>query len=366
MKKIKIAIVGAGNDASSLIQGLFYYRNITLGTKPIAGLMHNLIDVYKASDIIPVAAFDIDKRKVGKDLSKAIFEKPNNTKTIYSKIPNLGVKIKMGSVLDGLAEHIKNYSADERPIVAKEKSINVIKELKRTGAEILINYVPTGAQKATEFYAKAALEAKCAFLNCTPNIIASKKIWSEKFKKEKIPIIGDDIKSQIGATILHRALIDLLIERGCKIEKTYQLNIGGNADFLNMLSLSRRKSKETSKMKSLKSRLLISLSEKNIYASPSDYVPWLKDNKICYIRIEAKNFGGVPLELETRLSVEDSPNSAGCVIDAIRILKLALERGIGGPLISASAYLTKSPPIQYSDKKAKEMMEEFIEGKREN
>jgi len=366
MKKIKVAVVGVGNDASSLLQGIFYYRNVIRSTKPVIGLMHNLVDIYKVSDIIPVAAFDIDKRKVGKDLSRAIFEKPNCTKIIYSKMPNLGVKVKMGPVLDGLAEHIKNYPEEERPVVAKEKPINVIKELKNTGAEILINYVPTGAQKVTEFYAKAALETKCAFLNCTPNLIASKKLWLEKFKEEKIPIIGDDIKSQIGATILHRALIDLLRERGCEIKKTYQLNMGGNADFLNMLSLSRRKLKETSKMKSLRSQLLPCMPENNIYTSPSNYVPWLKDNKICYIRIDARNFSGIPLELEVKLSVEDSPNSAGCVIDAIRILKLALERGIGGPIISASAYLTKSPPIQYDDKKAKEIMEEFIKGRRGN
>ncbi len=366
MKKgIKIAIVGLGNCASSLIQGIFYYKNVKTDDELIPGLMHNLINKYKVSDIKPVIAFDIDKRKVGKDISKAIFAKPNCTKVFNSKIPNLKTKVKMGPVLDGVARHLKNYPEEKRFAVSKEKPVDVVKELKKSGAEILINYCPVGSQKATEFYAKAALKAGCALLNCMPVFIVSNKSWAEKFKKKNLPCIGDDIKSQVGATIIHRILSHLFSERGVKIDKSYQLNVGGNTDFLNMLSRSRLKSKKISKTESVESQLSKRLSYDNLHVGPSDYVPWLKDNKVCFIRIEGRKFGNMPVEVELRLSVEDSPNSGGCVIDAIRLLRIALDRNIGGPLISASAYFMKSPPIQFTDEKAREMVEDFILGKRE-
>jgi len=366
MKKgIKIAIVGLGNCASSLIQGIFYYKNVKTDDELIPGLMHNLINKYKVSDIKPVIAFDIDKRKVGKDISKAIFAKPNCTKVFNSKIPNLKAKVKMGPVLDGVARHLKNYPEEKRFVVSKEKPVDVVKELKKSGAEILINYCPVGSQKATEFYAKAALKAGCAFLNCMPVFIVSNKSWVEKFKKKNLPCIGDDIKSQVGATIIHRILSHLFSERGVKIDKSYQLNVGGNTDFLNMLSRSRLESKKISKTESVESQLSKRLSYDNLHVGPSDYVPWLKDNKVCFIRIEGRKFGNMPVEVELRLSVEDSPNSGGCVIDAIRLLRIALDRNVGGSLISASAYFMKSPPIQFTDEKAREMVEDFILGKRE-
>ncbi|OIO46969.1 MAG: inositol-3-phosphate synthase [Parcubacteria group bacterium CG1_02_39_15] len=358
-RSIKIAIVGVGNCCSSLIQGLFYYKKIKQG---VPGLMHPEINGYKISEIRPVAAFDIDGRKVGKDLSKAIFAPPNCTKVFYSRIPNLGVKVKMGQVLDGVASHLKDYPEEKRFVVSKEKPANAAEELKKSGAEILINYLPVGSQKAVEFYAKAALEAGCAFINCMPVFIASDKKWAEKFKKKGLPVIGDDVKSQVGATIIHRVLSRLFSERGVKIDKSYQLNFGGNTDFLNMLERARLKSKKISKTESVESQLKNRLSYDDLHVGPSDYIPWLKDNKICFIRIEGRKFGNIPVELELKLSVEDSPNSAGCVIDAIRLAKLALNKKIGGPIISASAYLMKHPPVQFSDEKAREMVEEFITG----
>ncbi len=364
-QEIKIAIAGLGNCASSLIQGIFYYKDVKTDDELIPGLMHNIIEKYKPADIKIVAAFDIDKRKVGKDVSKAIFSKPNCTRTFYSKIPNLNTKVKMGPVLDGVPKHMKEYPEEKRFMIAKEKPVDVIDELKKSKAEILINYCPVGSQKASEFYAKAALKANCAFINCMPVFIVSNKKWAKRFKQKNIPCIGDDIKSQIGATIVHRVLSHLFSERGVKIDKSYQLNVGGNTDFLNMLSRKRLKSKKISKTESVESQLSKRLSYDNLHIGPSDYVPWLKDNKICFIRIEGRKFGNVPVELELRLSVEDSPNSAGCVIDAIRLIKIALDRKIGGPLISASAYFMKHPPQQFTDEKAREMVEEFILGKRE-
>ena len=364
-KDIKIAIAGLGNCASSLIQGIFYYKNVRTDDELIPGLMHNLIGKYKVSDIKPVAAFDIDKRKVGKDISKAIFSKPNCTKVFNSKIPNLKTKVKMGPVLDGVAKHLKDYPEEKRFVVARKKPVDVVKELKKSKAEILINYCPVGSQEATEFYARAALKANCALINCMPVFIVSDKDWAEKFKNKNLPCIGDDIKSQVGATIVHRVLSHIFSERGVKIDKSYQLNVGGNTDFLNMLSRKRLKSKKISKTESVESQLSKRLSYDNLHIGPSDYIPWLKDNKLCFIRIEGRKFGNVPVNLELRLSVEDSPNSAGCVIDAIRLAKVALDRKIGGPLISASAYFTKHPPQQFTDEKAMEMVEEFILGKRE-
>jgi len=363
-KKIKIAIAGIGNCASALLQGIFYYKNVK-NNKFISGLMHPVLGNYKISDIIPVAAFDIDKRKVGKDLSRAIFVKPNNVKVFYKNIPNLRTIVKMGPVLDGVAKHLKKYPKEKIFLPAKKKPVNVVKELKKSGAEILINFLPVGSEKATKFYAKAALEANCAFINCIPVFIISDKKWAERFKRRGIPCIGDDVKSQVGATIVHRVLTHLFSERGVKIDKSYQLNFGGNADFLNMLSRNRLKSKKISKTESVESQLFKRLSYDNLHVGPSDYVPWLEDNKVCFIRIEGRQFGNLPMNLELRLSVQDSPNSAGCVIDAIRLAKIALDRKIGGPLISASAYFMKSPPKQFTDEKAKEMVEEFILGKRE-
>jgi len=364
-KPIKIAIAGIGNCTSSLIQGIYYYQGVGNNDELIPGLMHNVIGSYKISDIKVVAAFDIDKRKVGKDIGEAIFAPPNNTKIFCKDVPKIGVKVKMGPILDGVAKHLREYPEDKRFLPAREKPVDVVKELKKSGAEILINYMPVGAERATAFYAKSALKAKCAFINCVPVFICSKKKWAEKFKKAGLPCIGDDIKSQVGATIVHRTLTHLFCQRGVKIERSYQLNFGGNTDFLTMLERKRLKSKKISKTESVESQLSKRLSYENLHIGPSDWVPWLKDNKICFIRIEGRKFGNVPVELELRLSVEDSPNSAGCVVDAIRLAKLALDRKIGGPLISASAYLMKSPPVQFPDEKAREMVEEFIRGERE-
>jgi myo-inositol-1-phosphate synthase len=327
--------------------------------------MHNILGSYKISDIKLVAAFDIDKRKVGKDVSKAIFELPNCTRIFCKNIPHLGVKVKMGNVLDGVAPHMKDYPEDKTFVVAKAKPVDVVKELKRSGAEILINYLPVGSQKAVEYYANCALKAGLAFINCMPVFIASDQKWAEKFEKKGLPCIGDDIKSQVGATITHRVLTHLFTERGVAIDRSYQLNFGGNTDFLNMLARERLKSKKISKTESVESQLAKRLSYDNLHVGPSDWVPFLKDNKICFIRIEGRKFGNVPIELELRLSVEDSPNSAGCVVDAIRIAKIALDRKIKGALISSSAYFMKHPPKQFSDEKAREMVEEFILNKRD-
>lgn len=364
-KKIKIAIAGLGNCASSLIQGIYYYKDVVDEKEPVSGLMHNVIGGYKVSDIVPVAAFDIDQRKVGKDISEAMFAEPNCTNVFCKDIPKLGVKVKMGPILDGVAPHMKEYSERKRFVVAQEKSVDVVEELKESGADILVNYMPVGSQQATEFYAEAALKAGCAFINCMPIFICSDKEWVKKFEEKGLPCCGDDVKSQIGATIVHRVLSHLFVERGVKIERSYQLNVGGNTDFLNMLSQSRLQSKKISKTESVESQLSKRLSYDNLHIGPSDYVPFLKDNKIAFIRLEGKNFGDNPVELELRLSVEDSPNSAGCVVDAIRLVKLALDRKVSGALTSASAYLTKHPLQQFTDERAREMVEEFIQGKRE-
>ena len=364
-KEIKIAIVGLGNCASALIQGIFYYRNVKSNDELIPGLMHNLVGDYKASDIKIVAVFDVDKRKVGKDVAQAMFAQPNCTKTFYSKIPNLGVKVKMGSILDGVAEHFKDYPEQKAFMPCEDNPVDVAEELRRSGAEILINFLPVGSEKAGRFYAEEALKANCALVNCMPVFIASDKEWAERFKNKNLPIIGDDIKSQVGATIIHRTLSHLFSKRGVKIDKSYQLNVGGNTDFLNMLSRERLKSKKISKTESVESQLSKRLSYDNLHIGPSDYVPWLKDRKVAFIRLEGKQFGDINMELELRLKVEDSPNSAGCVIDAIRLAKIALDRKVGGPLISASSYFMKTPPQQFTDEKAREMVEEFISNKRE-
>ena len=367
MAKIKIAIAGLGNCASSLIQGIYYYKNKT--ENEVIGLMHYDIGGYKPGDIEVVAAFDVDKRKVGKDVADAIFSLPNCTKTIYSDVPHTGVKVKMGKILDGVAPHMKNYDPRYTFVVADAKEPTkeeVVQTLKDSGAEILLNYVPVGSEEAAKFYAECALEAGVAFINNIPVFIASNSEWAKKFEEKGIPIIGDDIKSQLGATIVHRVLTDLFKRRGVKLDRTYQLNTGGNTDFLNMLDRARLASKKKSKTEAVQSQIKTRLPEEDVYIGPSDWVPWLKDNKVCFIRMEGRLFGDIPMNLELRLSVEDSPNSAGVAIDSIRCAKLALDRGIGGVLYSPSAYFMKSPPIQYSDSEAYQMVEDFIAGKRKN
>ena len=365
MNKIKIAIVGVGNCASSLIQGIEYYKN--KDDKDAIGLMHWDIGGYKPFDIEVVAAFDIDKRKVGKDVSDAIFEHPNCTIVFCKNIPQTGVNVKMGNVLDGVSEHMKEYDDKYTFVLSNEKEATkeeIIKALKDSKAEVLLNYLPVGSEKAVRFYADCVLEAGVAFINCMPVFIASDPEWRKRFKEKNIPLIAEDIKSQIGATIIHRTLADLFKKRGVKLERTYQLNIGGNTDFLTMLNRDRLLSKKKSKTEAVQSVVAKRLDSENIHIGPSDYVPWQKDNKICYLRMEGKIFGSVPMNLELRLSVEDSPNSAGVVIDAIRCCKLALDRKIGGVLYSPSAYFMKHPPKQFTDDEAFKMVEEFIAGKR--
>jgi myo-inositol-1-phosphate synthase len=362
-KKVKLAVVGVGNCASSLIQGFFYYKEKYEST--VNGLMHLDVGGYRPWDIEVVAAFDIDVRKVGKDVSAAIFAPPNCTKVFYPQVPSMGVKVMMGHVLDGVATHMQEYDPQESFLVADEEPVDIARALKDSGAEVMINYLPVGSEKAARFYAQQALEAGCAFVNCMPVFIASDEEWAKKFQEAGLPIVGDDVKSQVGATITHRVLASLFSERGVALDKTYQLNVGGNTDFLNMLERSRLKSKKISKTEAVQSSLKEPLPYCNIHIGPSDYVPWLNDNKICYIRMEGRLFGDVPMHLELKLSVEDSPNSGGCTIDAIRCAKLALERKIGGPLYSISAYVMKHPPIQYPDHEAKAMVEAFIKGDRE-
>jgi len=364
MGKIKLAIVGLGNCASALIQGIEYYRNYN-SKEQVPGLMHFNLGGYAPGDIEVVAAFDIDERKVNKPLKEAVFAKPNCTKIFYSNLPDYPVKVSMGPVLDGFAEHMKNYPPDKRFIPAKAEPVDVVKVLKESGAQVMVNYLPVGSEEATRFYAQAALDAGVAFINCIPVFIASNDEWIKKFEEKNIPVIGDDIKSQIGATIVHRVLTKLCMDRGVKITNTYQLNVGGNTDFLNMLNRERLASKKISKTEAVTSQISHEITADHVHIGPSDYIPWLNDNKICFLRIEGEIFGNVPINLELRLSVEDSPNSAGVVIDAIRCCKLALDRGIGGLLISPSAYFMKHPRVQYPDEVAKNMVEEFIEGKRE-
>ncbi|RUM43831.1 MAG: inositol-3-phosphate synthase [Desulfurobacterium sp.] len=359
-EKVKVAIVGVGNCASSLVQGIYYYRNKS--EEEISGLMHYDIGGYKPWDIEVVAAFDIDARKVGKDVSKAIFEKPNCTTVFCPDVPEMGVEVQMGPVMDGFAEHMKDYPEDQRFVPADKEPVDVVKVLKESGAEVVVNYLPVGSEEATRFYAQCALEAGCAFVNCIPVFIASDEEWAKRFKERGLPIVGDDIKSQVGATITHRVLATLMSDRGVRIDRTYQLNFGGNTDFLNMLERKRLKTKKVSKTEAVRSLLPYPIESDNIHIGPSDYVPWLKDNKIAYIRLEGRLFGDVPMYIELKLSVEDSPNSAGSAIDAIRCAKLALDRGVAGPLYSISAYTMKHPPVQYPDWKAKELVEKFIKG----
>lgn len=365
-KKIRVAIAGVGNCASSLIQGIFYYKE--KGIENVEGIMFPDIGGYKPFDIEIVAAWDIDERKVGKDVSEAILSLPNCTTIFYKDIPKLGVKIRKGKVLDGVANHMKKFPPDKTFVLssAKEDELeDVVAVLKEVNADVLINYVPVGSEMAARFYAEACLKAKVSFVNAMPAFIVSDPVWGERFEKEGIPAVGDDIKSQLGATILHRTLVQLFVDRGIPIRRTYQLNFGGNTDFLNMLERDRLQTKKISKTSAVKNLIPYEIGWENIHIGPSDWVPWLKDKKIAYIRIEGEHFGGVPLSVEVRLEVEDSPNSAGSVIDAVRCAKLAKDRKIGGPLISISAYTMKHPPKNFPDHIAKQMVLEFIQGIRE-
>ncbi|MFH0862020.1 MAG: inositol-3-phosphate synthase [Candidatus Altiarchaeota archaeon] len=359
-KDIKVAIIGVGNCASSLVQGVEYYKNIKAEDPAIPGLMHNALAGYMIKDIKFVAAIDVDSKKVGKDLSEAVFAEPNCT-IKFSDTPNWGVEVKKGPVLDGVADTTREkFTVDPR-----QKPIEVAKELERSGAEVAVCYMPVGSEQATRFYADECIKAGVAFINAMPVFIASTKEGHEKFKTAGIPCIGDDIKSQVGATIVHRTLTRLFVDRGVKLEHTYQLNVGGNTDFLNMLERTRLKSKKISKTQSVQSQLPTQMPADDIHIGPSDYVPWLKDKKLCFIRMEGRSFGDIPLTLELRLDVEDSPNSAGVMVDAIRCAKIGLDRKVGGTLTSPSSYFMKSPMIQYTDTVAREMVEEYIAGKRE-
>ena len=362
MSKINIAIAGVGNCASALLQGIEMYK---VSPENSIGLIDYNLGGYTPADVNVVAAFDVDKRKVGKSLKEAVFAKPNCTKVFYEKLPDYPVKVEMGPVLDGISEHMADYSEEKSFLVAAQKPCDVAKVLKESGAEILINYLPVGSEKAVRFYAQACLEANVGFINAMPVFIASDESWAKKFQDKNIPIIGDDVKSQVGATIVHRTLTKLFENRGVVIDRTYQLNFGGNTDFLNMLNHNRLATKKKSKTQSVQAELKQALPSDNIHIGPSDYVPWLNDNKICFIRIEGRGFGNVPLTLDVKLSVEDAPNSGGVMIDAIRCMKLALDRKIGGVLNSISAFTMKSPPIQHTDTEAKKMVEEFIGGRKE-
>ncbi len=365
-KEIRIAIAGIGNCCSALVQGIHFYKDVENDDELVPGLMHNIIGDYKISDIKIVTAFDIDKRKVGKDITEAIFEKPNCTKIFCGNLPKVGAIVQMGPILDGVADHMKDYPEDQTFLPSDAEPVDVVEELKKNKVDVLVNYMPVGSQKATEFYADACLKAGVAFINSMPVFICSDEAWEKKFRDKNIPCIGDDIKSQIGATITHRVLSHLFAERGVAIDRSYQLNVGGNTDFLNMYGeRARLKTKKISKTEAVESQLAKRLTYDNLHVGPSDWVPFLKDNKVCFIRMEGRKFGNVPVELELRLSVEDSPNSAGCVIDAIRLLKIGLDRGIGGALLSSSAYFMKHPMTQFTDEKAREMIEEFILNKRE-
>jgi myo-inositol-1-phosphate synthase len=362
MREIRLAIVGVGNCASSLIQGLNYYST---PKQENIGLMHHELGGYGPGDIKVVAAFDVDRRKVGRPLHEAVFAPPNCTKTISAAVTPSDVIVSMGPVLDGVSSHMKNYPVERTFVVADEKPADVAAVLRERGVEILLNYLPVGSEEATRFYARACLDTGVSLINCIPVFIASDPVWAGEFEKVGIPLIGDDVKSQIGATIIHRSLAKLFIDRGVTIDRTYQLNTGGNTDFLNMLNRERLVSKKVSKTEAVQSLLEEPIPSEDIHIGPSDYVPWQKDNKVCFMRLEGRIFGDVPINIELRLSVEDSPNSAGCIIDAIRCCKVARERKVAGPLESISAYTMKHPLKQYPDDVARTMVEEFIRGARD-
>lgn len=357
MSEIRVALVGVGNSASALIQGTQYYKNAVEGTD-VPGLMHVKFGPYHINNVKFVAAFEVNKDKIGKDLSQAIFTAPNCCAK-FAEVPNLGVKVTGGPVLDGVAEHMRKiFNVYEHEVEPE----HVVEVLKKTKADILVNYLPVGSHKAARFYAQAALDAGCAFINCMPEFIASDATWSKKFEDKKLPIAGDDIKSQLGATILHRNIARLCVDRGVLIDETYQLNLGGDTDFLNMTVEERLKTKRISKTEAVTSMVPYELPTR---IGPSDYVPFLENKKICYLWLKGRKFGDRPLTISVKLEVEDSPNSAGVVIDLIRAVKIALDRKIGGALLSISSYAFKHPPIQVPDSVAKQAVEEYIQGKRQ-
>ena len=354
-KKIRVAIIGVGNCASALVQGVEFYKDAA-PDEFVPGLMHVELGGYHVRDIEFVAAFDVSDAKVGKCLSEAIFAKPNNTYK-FSPVPCNDVIVQRGHTGDGLGKYVGAVVTE-----APGESVNIAQILRDSGAEVVISYLPVGSEAATRFYVEQVLEAGCGFINCVPVFIASNPEWAAKFEARKLPIIGDDIKSQVGATITHRVLTNLFRARGVRLDRTYQLNFGGNTDFMNMLERERLESKKISKTNAVTSQLDYEISNDNAHVGPSDYVPWLEDRKFCYIRMEGTTFGNVPLSCELKLEVWDSPNSAGVVIDAVRCIKLALDRGIGGALIGPSSYQMKTPPQQFSDDEAQQRTEAFIAG----
>jgi myo-inositol-1-phosphate synthase len=355
-KKVRVAIIGVGNCASSLIQGVHYYRNAK-PTDKVPGLMHVDLGGYHIRDIEFTAAFDVVKGKVGEDLSKAIWAYPNNT-IKFADVPRLGVKVHRGMTHDGLGKYLS-----EKVEKASGPTDDIVGILKKTKTDVVVSYLPVGAEMATKWYVEQVLEARCAFVNCIPVFIASSDYWAARFVERGLPIIGDDIKSQVGATITHRVLTSLFVDRGVRLDHTYQLNFGGNMDFYNMLERERLESKKISKTGAVTSQLPYKLDPDDVHVGPSDYVPWLTDRKWCYIRMEGTTFGDVPLNLECKLEVWDSPNSAGVVIDAVRCAKLALDRGLSGPLVAPASYFMKTPPKQFKDEVARQMTEDFIVGR---
>jgi len=355
MSTVRIAIVGLGNCASSLVQGLEYYKDAD-PTQRVPGLMHVELGGYHIRDIEVVAAFDVDAKKVGRDVSEAIFTEPNNT-IRFSDVPPTGVTVMRGRTLDGLGTYYRDTIVE-----SDEPEVDVVEVLRAARADVLISYLPVGSEQADRYYAQCAIDAKVAMVNALPVFLASDPVWAKRFADAGVPIVGDDIKSQVGATITHRVLAKLFEDRGVELDRTYQLNFGGNMDFKNMLERERLTSKKISKTQSVQSQLEEPLSKENIHIGPSDHVPWLEDRKWAMIRLEGRNFGDVPLTIEMKLEVWDSPNSAGVIIDGLRCAKVAKDRGIGGPLIGPSAYFMKSPPVQFSDDMAREMVEEFILG----
>lgn len=354
-KKVRVAIIGVGNCASSLVQGVQFYQNAA-EDETIPGLMHVNVGGYHIRDIEFSAAFDVVDSKVGHDLSEAIYAEPNNT-VVFARVPHLGVPVHRGVTNDGLGKYVSTKVRQ-----SAEAPSDIVRILRETRTDVVVNYLPVGSEQATHWYVEQILEAGCAMINCIPVFVASKAYWQERFAERGLPIIGDDIKSQVGATITHRVLTNLFRERGVQLDRTYQLNFGGNMDFYNMLERDRLESKKISKTNAVTSQIGHEVGEENVHVGPSDYVPWLTDRKWCYIRMEGTTFGNVPLNLELKLEVWDSPNSAGVVIDAVRFAKLALDRGIGGQLDAPSSYLMKTPPVQYTDDEARQMTEAFIRG----
>jgi myo-inositol-1-phosphate synthase len=353
MSKVRVGVVGVGNCASSLIQGVEYYAKARAG-ESVPGLMHVDVGPYHVSDVEFTCAFDVDTNKVGLDLADAIWVEPNNT-IKFSDVPSTGVKVERGHTYDGLGTFYRGIITE-----SELPPVDVAKVLRDTRTDVLVNYLPVGSEQAACFYAEQALEAGVAFINCMPVFIATSEDWAQRFTKHAIPIIGDDIKSQVGATISHRMLSKMFEDRGVVIDRTYQLNFGGNMDFMNMLERERLQSKKISKTQSVTSQINNGIDAEDVHIGPADHVPWLKDRKWAYIRIEGREFGDVPVSMELKLEVWDSPNSAGVVIDAVRCAKLALDRGIGGPLVGPSAYFMKSPPVQYADPEARELVDQFI------